>query len=186
LTKLKWIRISSRHLTEAGLLHLGALSRLEFAELRTDGATDRVLESLSGIKSLARLDLHANSRSGFTQSRPPFTAAGMAHFKGHPGLRTLWLTNANIDAGLLATLKTLTQLDELTLMMPGLSDDEVRGLQAALPTARVSAAWGGHGIAPLQRSGDLKRRGAGGVRRNFIPARSVASGDLTEWSVPGN
>jgi hypothetical protein len=64
-----------------------------------------------------------------------------------------------IDASMLASLKELTQLGELTLMMPRLSDDGVRELQAALPKTRVSAAWGGHGIAPLQLNEDLKRLG---------------------------
>jgi beta-lactamase regulating signal transducer with metallopeptidase domain len=154
LKRLERISISSGDLTEAGLLHLGSLPKLEFAELRTDGVSDRVLESLSRIPSLVRLDLYANSRPGVSQSAPPFTGAGLAHFKGHEGLRTLWLTNVEIDPGMLASLKELTQLGELTMMMPGLNDDEVRALQIALPKTRVSAMWGGHGIAPVQ---DLPR-----------------------------
>ena len=159
LTKLKAISISSGQLTEQGLIHLGDLPKLEFAELRTGGVTDRVMERLSQIKSLARLDLYASSQPGVAVSLPPFTARGLAHFKDHPGLRTLWLTNVEIDDSLLAALKELTQLGELTLMMPRLSDDGVRELQAALPKTRVSAAWGGHGIAPLQLNEDLKRLG---------------------------
>jgi len=102
--------------------------------------------------------LYANSRPGVSQSAPPFTGDGLAHFKDHEGLRTLWLTNLTIDGKMLAALKDLKQLRELTLMMPSLTDDEVRALQAALPKTRVSAAWGGHGIAPLQLDLGLKRR----------------------------
>jgi beta-lactamase regulating signal transducer with metallopeptidase domain len=185
LTKLKSISIASGQLTEAGLLHLEALPQLEFAELRTSGVTDRVMERLAQIKSLARLDLYSSAQPGVAVSLPPFTAKGMAHFKDHPGLRTLWLTNLEIDASMLAALKEMTQLGELTLIMPSLSDDDVRELQAALPKTRVSAAWGGHGIAPIQDQRPSARTAGRTEGNEILFADNFGSGLSDKWQIVG-
>jgi len=103
-------------ITDAGLLHVAALTRLRSLDLSTDDVTDAGLAHLKGLTELQVLFLFDTQ----------VTDAGLAHLKGLSSLRVLLLGDTDVtDAGLahlerLASLETL-QLDRTKVDDAGLT-----------------------------------------------------------------
>jgi Leucine-rich repeat (LRR) protein len=149
LRKLKRITIEGQRVTDAALANLTSLGELTHIELRAPKITDDGLKSISQIKSLRRLDVWANGTAVFGRAQGGrFTAAGYGHLAKMPNLEELWVNNFN---GTWTDLRELANLKVLHLMMPSISEDDVRQLQKALPNVQVSSATGAGGVAPLQR-----------------------------------
>ena len=114
--------------TDAGLVHLKALSELQTLRLAHTRVSDAGLLHLEGLTQLKTLDLF----------RTKITDAGLAHLKGLPNLQTLTLSFTKItDAGL-EHLKGLTKLQ-----MPWLTDTRVTEagidqLKESLPKFRTT------------------------------------------------
>lgn len=140
LPGLRHLSLSSGIITDAGMAHLGALPHLEHLELRATGVSDETLRHLADVKTLTRLDLHGSGLPGVNLGRR-FTADGLRQLKRLPRLRTLWLTNLQLDGGF-GVLKELTQLRELSLMMTDINEGEVAALEEALSDTTVIAMSG--------------------------------------------
>lgn len=146
LKELKRLTIDSRVITDAGLAHLVPLTKLEHVELRASKTSDEGLRHLSNLSALTRLDLSGSGEPGVSIGRN-YTGAGYAHLAKTMKLKTLYLTNADV---MWTELRDLKQLHTLSMMMPTMSQADVRELQKALPDTFVSAAWGGSSVAPRQ------------------------------------
>jgi hypothetical protein len=157
LPELRHLSISSSIITDAGIAHLQALPQLEHLELRATLVGDDSLKHLASIKTLTRLDLNGSGRPGAALGRR-FTIDGLRYLKQLPGLRTLCLTNLELNGGF-GVFRDLTNLRELSLMMTDISEGEVADLEDALPNTRISAVSGAGsvGVPKLRRS----RRGGG-------------------------
>ena len=92
------------------------------------------------------LDLSGSGHPGVSIGRS-FAGSGYAHLGRLPNLKTLYLNNADVRW---TELRGLKQLNSLSLMMPTMSEYDVRQLQLALPDTYVSAAWGGGLDSPIQ------------------------------------
>jgi Leucine-rich repeat (LRR) protein len=160
LRKLERITITGDRVTDAALVNLTSLGELAHIELRAPTITDEGLKAIAQIDSLERLDLWADGPGMGRPQGGHFTAAGYAALSKMPKLKELWV---NQFKGAWTDLRELTNLKVLHLMMPSISQDEVRLLQKALPNVRVSSATGGGGVAPLQ---DAQANGSGGLRLN--------------------
>lgn len=146
LKELKRLTLDSRVMTDAGLAHLIPLTKLEHVELRASKTSDEGLKHLSNLTALSRIDLSGSGEPGVSIGRN-YTGAGYAHLAKTMKLKTLYLNNADVHW---TELRDLKQLQELSMLMPTMSQADVRELQKALPDTFVSAAWGGGGVAPMQ------------------------------------
>ncbi len=124
------------HATDADLVHLKSLPRLQELYLNNTQITDAGLVHLTGLTNLETLGL------GFTQ----ITDVGLAHLTRLTNLQWLDLWNTQItDAGLVH-LKGLTRLD--TLFLRGkVTNAGVKDLKEALPNLKrlLVAPLGPHG-----------------------------------------
>jgi Leucine-rich repeat (LRR) protein len=148
LGRLERLDLSSRFVTEKGLAELVPLMNLKHVTLRCSDVGDEGLKHLSEIRALQRLDLYGSGEPG-VQTGLNFSPAGYAHLKKMKNLQSLWITNADVST---ADLKDLKWLKSLHLFMVTATAGELRELQKALPDVRVSAAWGGTSVPPLQLS----------------------------------
>jgi len=87
-----------------------------------------------------------------------FTIEGLQQLKRLPRLRTLWLTNLQLNGGW-GALKDLTQIRELSLIMTDISEAEVATLEDALPNTTVAAMSGAGrvGLPRGRRPGQLEQ-----------------------------
>ena len=77
--------------TDAGLVHLKGLTKLEGLRLGFTQVTDAGLAHLKGLTNLTDLNLY----------RTQITDAGLVHLKGLTNLKTLYLTSTKVtDAGI--------------------------------------------------------------------------------------
>ena len=105
LTKLERLRLEGTKVTDAGLVHLKGMTKLWNLHLEGTQVTDYGLTHLKGLTSLTELWL------GNTK----VTDVGLVHLQGMTNLASLQLEDTNItDAGL-KHLKGLTSLKELWL-----------------------------------------------------------------------
>jgi hypothetical protein len=113
--------------TDAGLVHLKGLAKLNGLDLSHTPITDTGLVHLKGLTKLNNLYLH------LTQ----ITDAGLVHLKGLTKLQSLDFSYTRItDAGL-EHLKGLTNLGRLNLRDTQVTAEGVKKLQEALPNCKI-------------------------------------------------
>jgi hypothetical protein len=122
LTKLRRLKIGSTSITDAGLANLSSLHRLEILELGELPTTDASLEHLQGLTQLQKLYIGSGWK---------VTDAGLAYLKGLTQLRTLVLNGGDriTDTGL-EHLTGLTQLRELDLSSTRVTDEGLERLRS--------------------------------------------------------
>ena len=113
--------------TDASLVHLKGLTKLQSLDLSSTPVRDTGLAHLKGLMNLQSLSLHD------TQVRD----AGLAHLKGLMNLQSLSLHDTQVGDTGLAHLRGLTNLRWLDLDCNNVSDAGVEELQQALPNCRV-------------------------------------------------
>jgi Leucine-rich repeat (LRR) protein len=117
-----------RKITDAGIVHLKELTKLETLNLYNTRITDAGLAHLKGLVNLVKLDLNSCSR---------ITDAGLVHLKGFTNLKLLGLPYTKItDAGLVH-LKGLTNLKALALVGTKVTVAEFKSLRESLPECRI-------------------------------------------------
>jgi hypothetical protein len=113
--------------SDADLVHVGTLSRLESLSLNWTPVTDTGLAHLTGLTELRELAL----------MRTRITDAGLARLSGLTSLEDLWLTDTRITDVGLAQLRGLTRLRQVWLKGTGVTDTGVEELRRALPNLLV-------------------------------------------------
>ncbi len=114
--------------TDAGLVHLKGLTKLNGLDLSHNQITDAGLVHLKGLTNLNKLYLHLT----------PITDAGLVHLQGLTKLQSLDISYTRItDAGL-EHLKGLTNLERLNLRDTQVTDEGVKNLRQALPNCKIS------------------------------------------------
>lgn len=146
LPNLQRLNLDSHLISDNGIALLPALTTLEHLSLRDSAITDQSLKHIAKIKSLTRFDLSGTGHPGVLAPSPAdtarLTAEGLRVLQQLPRLQTLWLTNFFSTGGYTA-IGDLKQLRSLTLMMTGVSREEVRQLKQSLPAARIDVVTGG-------------------------------------------
>ena len=135
LTKLQTLDLSYTAVTDAGLVHLKGLTQLQ--SLRLDGTkvTDAGLLHLNGLTNL-----HLFKTLYLDGTK--VTDAGLVHLKGLTYLQTLTLGSTKVtDAGLVH-LKGLTSLDYLDLSGTNVTDAGVDQLCQSLPHCNINHCGG--------------------------------------------
>ena len=120
---------SGPDVTDAQLVHLKRLPKIEILILINTNITDAGLVHLKGLTNLQVLVLNGNR----------ITDAGLVHLKGLTKLKWLFLPNTWItDAGLVH-LKGLSSLKKLILndSFAKVTDAGVKQLQQALPNCKI-------------------------------------------------
>jgi len=116
-----------RCVTDADLVHLNGLTKLETLSLAGMEITDAGLGNLEGLTTLKSLEL----------GRTQITDAGLLNLKGLTKLHSLSLRSTQItDAGILH-LKDLPNLQWLYLGSTKVTDEGVSNLQEALPNCKI-------------------------------------------------
>lgn len=126
LTRLTRLTLDSNRskITDAGLIHLNGMTRLEWLELTGSKITGRGLDSLREMKQLKRLGL------GWTQ----VDDIGLEVIAGFSKLERLELHQTKVtDAGLVC-LMGLKNLRELSLIGTAVSPQAIDDLKKAIPT----------------------------------------------------
>ena len=128
LTKLQNLYLGGSSVTDAGLVHLKGLTKLQELTLGETKITDAGLVHLKRLTKLKLLDL------AFTK----VSDAGLVHLKGLTNLQGLYLSDTKVtDAGLVH-LKGLTKLQGLDLNDSKVTATGVKKLQAALPKCEIN------------------------------------------------
>ena len=119
---------SGTRITDAGLVHLKGLTKLELLYLVDTQITDAGLVNLKGLTKLELLFLFDTQ----------ITDAGLVNLKDLTKLECLYLFASQItDAGL-AHLRDLTNLEELGLDQTQVTNKGVTKLQEALPNCSIT------------------------------------------------
>ena len=132
LTKLQELDLTDTKVSDAGLVHLKGLTKLQSLRLRDTKVSDAGLVHLKGLTKLQELDLTDTKVSD----------AGLSHLKGFTELQSLNLCGTNVTNAGLSHLKGRKRLAEhvlLAVISLGSSHDETQG----------GAAW----TSPVSRSG---------------------------------
>ncbi len=108
-------------ISDAGLSHLGKLTRLTRLNLTESRVTDEGLRHLAGMKELDTLELALTGVGG----------AGLSHLRGLPALRELNLAGTRVDAGGLRHVAGLPGLEALNLAEAPIGDDAIAALAGA-------------------------------------------------------
>lgn len=112
-----------RAASDATLVLVGQLGRLQGLRLNSTAITDAGLAHLTGLTELRDLQI------GYTK----IGDAGLAHIKGLTGLRELYIMNTEVSDAGLAHLRGLTNLGLLFVAKTRVTDDGVLALESALP-----------------------------------------------------
>ncbi len=121
------VSLRKTEVTDAGLVHLKALTSLEDLDLSHTKLTDAGLEHLKGLTKLRWLGLAGTK----------VTDAGLVHLKGLTKIQWVGLAETKVtDAGL-EHLKRLTTLQSLYLGDSRVTKEGVKKFQKALPTCYV-------------------------------------------------
>ena len=127
LTKLEHLQLDDTQVTDVGLVHLKELTDLVNLWLDRTQVTDAGLVHLKELPNLWFLGL----------SSTEVTDAGVVHLKELKNLKSLYLRHTQVtDAGLVH-LKELTDLGWLELDDTQVTDDGVEKLQKALPNCTI-------------------------------------------------
>ena len=119
--------VYARRVSDAELVHIGKLSRLEYLLLGRSSVTGAGLAHLEGARSLRVLNLQ------HTQ----VTDAGLSHLKKLTSLQELGLGNTGVSDAGLAHLEGLSHLTDLGLEETKVTNAGIRELQKVLPKARI-------------------------------------------------
>ena len=119
---------AAKEITDAGLIHLGRMPRLERVDLFDASIGDAGLEHLGRVRHLRWLHL----------GQTKVTDAGMEHVGRMRGLATLHLFGTKVGDLGAARLKALGRLKTLSLDRTAVSDPGRQGLRSALPGATIS------------------------------------------------
>jgi len=115
------------HATDADLMQIGRLARLERLSISQSSITDAGLRHLRGSRALRQLFLHCT----------PISDGGLAHLNGLARLQLLTLVDTTVtDAGL-PYLRGLRCLQEVDLPI-SVSDRGIQGLQNDLPGVKIN------------------------------------------------
>ena len=124
---VQWADLFDTHVTDAGLVHLNELTKLEGLRLSFTDVTDAGLVHVKELTTLRGLEINCTE----------VTDAGLVHLKGLSSLEGLWLKGTQVtDAGLVH-LKDLTKLEQLDLSDTNVTDEGVKKLQKALPNCDI-------------------------------------------------
>ena len=161
-TDLEFLDLTGNNqITDAGMVHLKGLTKLQTLNLYGTKITDAGLVHLRGMTKLQTLNLKGSM--GSMVRRSGITDAGLEHLKGLAKLQTLdlrwnhWITDAGLehlkgltglqtlnlqltmvtDAGLVH-LKGLTGLQTLELSNTKVTDAGIAELQKALPNCEIN------------------------------------------------
>ena len=143
LTKLQYLDLGDTRIADAGLVHLEGMANLQLLDFSGTRTTDAGLVHLKGLKKLQTLWLRGTR----------ITDAGLVHLKGMTNLQELVLPDEITDAGLVH-LKGLTNLKSLGLGGPGITDaglvhlKGLSNLQGLLLPDQITNA----GVADLKKS----------------------------------
>ncbi len=157
-TDLEFLDLTGNNVTNAGLVHLKDLDRLEtlvltsndigmgFATDPSSQITNAGMVHLTGLSNLKRLAL----------DRCDITDAGLVHLKGLTQLQTLdlaynlWITDAGVEH-----LKGLTGLQTLDLQLTQITDAGLVHLKGMIKLQKLNLAFTkvtGAGVADLQKA----------------------------------
>ena len=128
LPKLQRLRLSFTKVSDAGLACLKGLTDLEMLVLFHTKIGDAGLVHLKGLTKLKTLDLNSTKVSD----------AGMVYLKGMTELQFLVFSETKVSDAGLVHLKGLTKLRELYLRDTYVTAAGVRKLQAELPKCRIT------------------------------------------------
>jgi internalin A len=121
-----WVWLSPTE-TDAVIVEVGRLTRLESLSLSGSSVSDAGLAHLKGLTKLSVLEL----------SGTHVTDAGLEHLKGLTNLSELHIDGTEVtDAGL-ENLKGLTKLTHVVLDGDQITDAGVKELQRALPSLKI-------------------------------------------------
>ena len=171
LKQLKTLNLSYTRISDAGLAYIGTLNALQRIDidssvitdggiaklcnlplrsiaLRASGVSDKTIEHLSKIKTLERIDLHGSGRPGAVTGSL-MSIEAMQQLSTLPKLHTLWLTNFNSGGGSYLPLSKIKQLQNLTLMMCDIREDDYRALEQQLPKTVIHHMTGGGGFSRM-------------------------------------
>ena len=145
--KADYVFFNSTNVTDAGLVHLKALTNLHNLDLSTTKITDAGLVHLKGSAKLRTLYLEDIK----------VTDAGLVHLKGLTGLQHLHLGGANVTNAGLLHLKGLTKLQYLYLLNTEVGDAGLAHLKGltkleALNLYRTKVGDDGLGVGVEQRT----------------------------------
>ncbi len=145
LTGLEFLSLERTEISDVGLGHLAPLIALAELRLGRTKITNAGLEGLGGLTRLRHLDLSDTcvtdvrrlallpNLTELTLDRTPITAASCTILGELIGLRKLRVTGTGVDAGILAPLARLRQLDTLSLQgskLGGAGVETLSGLTA--------------------------------------------------------
>ena len=123
------LNIIRSKVTDAGLVHLKGLTKLEWLDLTNTMITDAGLVHLKGLTNLQQLHLCDTK----------VTDAGLVHLKGLENLQYLSLTTTEVAGAGLVHLKGLKKLERLDLsLVSTITPAGVRKLQQALPRCDIN------------------------------------------------
>ena len=144
------VNLALTKITDADLVHLKGLTKLQTLGLAHTKVTDGGLVHLKGLAKLQTLNL----------MRTKITDAGLVHLKGLTGLQTLGLPSQITDAGLVH-LKGMTNLTYLNLAMTKITDAGIADLKKSLPNCNIdpppSSDHAITGVTPRARGGGVVR-----------------------------
>ncbi len=123
------VALGRNKITDAGLVHLKGLTKLQSLVLSDTKITDAGLVHLKGLTNLQTLYLYNTQ----------ITDAGLVHLKGLINLELIGLGFCRkiTDAGLVH-LKGMTNLEKLILYDAKVTDAGVADLQKALPNCKIT------------------------------------------------
>jgi hypothetical protein len=113
--------------SDADLVHIGRLARLDTLDIRSAAVTDKGLAELKGLNSLHTLHLGGTAISD----------VGMEHLERLTSLEWLSLADTKVSDVGIERLKGLTNLRELRLKGTRSTDHGVSELQLALPKLKI-------------------------------------------------
>ncbi len=151
LTKLEWLDLSDKHISDDRLAYLGRLTNLERLDLMRTQVSDAGLSHLKGLTNLQHLYLTGTQVSdaglvhlkGLTKLQWLFLCgtqvsdAGLMHLKELTDLRVLSLWNTLVTHAGLVHLKGLTKLDDLGISETKVTPAGVGELKQAIPNCQV-------------------------------------------------
>lgn len=122
LGRVRHLDLCGSAVTDAGVAHVAAATRLETLDLRFTLVTDEGLAHLAGLGTLEALDVGGRARTAGRE----ITNAGVAHLAKLGGLRRLTLTHTRIGNDAMQTLGGLVSLQELNLSFTGINDEALK------------------------------------------------------------
>jgi Leucine Rich repeat len=171
LTHLLRVNLAGTRVTDAGLVHLQTLTKLDLLDLSGTQVSDAGLVHLQGLTKLDNLDLSETQVSDaglphlrklqnisfLNLGRTRVSDAGLIHLASLSKLSSLYLTGTRVtDAGL-AHLKGLVRLSQLSLRGTKVTDAGLKMLEQVSPNlsiTRPSIDFGGFSspLTPLSES----------------------------------